>query len=42
MGNSVVILVLLAVVLAPVLGLVYSVGMTYMNAAPPPADAAKH
>jgi hypothetical protein len=42
MGNSVVILVLLAVMLVPFLGLVYSVGMTYLNAPPPPAEVAKH
>jgi hypothetical protein len=42
MGNSVIILVLLAVVLVPFLGLVYSVGMTYLNAPAAPADVAKH
>jgi len=42
MHNSVVMLVLLAVVLAPFLGILYSVGTAYLNAPPPPADVNKH
>lgn len=45
MGNSVVILVLLAVVLAPFLGILYSVAISYNNAPAAPAaptDASKH
>jgi hypothetical protein len=37
--NSVVILVMLALVLAPFLGVLYSVADAYLNAPPAPSDA---
>jgi hypothetical protein len=38
MENSVVFLALLGLVLAPFLGILYSVAMAYLNAPPPPSD----